>query len=82
MYFGIGYVMKNCQVSFIIHVDLTVLMATLYDPMNEHLHLCNAYFHPVPVILSCNTSCIWEKAIWSTTFSCLAFRLFGIEKRC
>jgi len=34
MYFGIGYVMKNFQVSLIIHVDLTVLMATVYDPIS------------------------------------------------
>jgi len=34
MYFDIGYVMKNFQVSLIIHVDLTVIMVTLYDPLS------------------------------------------------
>ena len=69
---------------FSVHLDLTVLMTTIwpYICMLEHLHVCSAYIHPVHVILSCSTSCIWEKAIWSTTFSCLAFRLFGVEKTC
>jgi len=44
MYFGIGYVMKNCQVFFFIHVDLTVLMATLYDPISisvcTNIYIC------------------------------------------
>lgn len=54
----------------------------IYFCIHEHLHLCSAHFYPVPVMLICSTCWIWEKAIWSTTFSFLASRLFGAEKRC
>lgn len=83
----IGYVMKNWQVSpvFMWIWQLGIdhfIWSYIYFCVHEHLHLCCAYFHWVCVILNCSTSCIWEKAIWSSTFLCLAFRLLGIEKMC